>query len=88
MVSEGNPLATKRVGTDFFMAPEIANPLVLEYNYKCDIYSLGAMFYYLTTHIPPFGTDKNFKILFNIQHNIPVLFDKAVWEGFITKRNL
>ncbi len=52
------------VGSPYFMAPEVLNQ---HYNSKCDIWSLGVLFYFLIAGIPPFYSD-----------SIPELFKKII----------
>ena len=52
------------VGSPYFMAPEVLNQ---HYNSKCDVWSLGVLFYFLIAGIPPFYSD-----------SIPELFKKII----------
>ncbi|KAJ3427982.1 serine/threonine-protein kinase tnni3k-related [Anaeramoeba flamelloides] len=40
----------QKIGTHRYMSPEMLNPKITEYNKKCDIYSLGIIFYELSTN--------------------------------------
>ncbi|KAJ6252868.1 serine/threonine-protein kinase tnni3k-related [Anaeramoeba flamelloides] len=60
------------IGTHRYMSPEMLNPKITEYDEKCDIYSLGIIFYELSTNgkilkgerdKKPEGTTEDFKKL-------------------------
>ena len=59
-----NSLLSSSVGSPYFMAPEVLNQC---YNSKCDIWSMGILFYFLIAGIPPFYSE-----------NIPDLFKKII----------
>mmetsp|Transcript_21644 Transcript_21644/g.15483 ORF Transcript_21644/g.15483 Transcript_21644/m.15483 type:complete len:86 (-) Transcript_21644:344-601(-) len=51
-------------GNLLFMAPERINGL--QYNYKCDIWSIGAIFFNLITGLPPFTGDSKDQFIKNV----------------------
>lgn len=50
-------------GTPHFMAPEV---LVEDYNYKCDIWSLGVLMYILLSGYLPFNGDSKAEVFAKI----------------------
>lgn len=61
---DSNSILNSSVGSPYFMAPEVLNQ---HYNSKCDVWSLGVLFYFLIAGIPPFYSD-----------SIPELFKKII----------
>lgn len=72
-----NSLLSSSVGSPYFMAPEVLNEC---YNSKCDIWSLGVLFYFLIAGVPPFYSDsipELFKLILNSQPN----FRTDIWKN-------
>ena len=72
-----NSLLSSSVGSPYFMAPEVLNEC---YNSKCDVWSLGILFYFLIAGVPPFYSDsipELFKLILNYQPN----FQSRAWNN-------
>jgi calcium-dependent protein kinase len=63
------------IGTPYFVAPEVIKQ---EYNYNCDMWSIGATAYMLFTGQPPFNDNTRDKVLKSIQTDQPD-FSKVKW---------
>ncbi len=79
----GNILETgkklgKRVGTIHYIAPEVLNK---SYDHKCDIWSIGVIFYILLIGKPPFDGDSYNEIYMNILEGKPDLFNDTDWKN-------
>ena len=64
------------VGTPYYIAPEV---LKGEYNYKCDIWSIGAITYIMLSGSPAFNGSTNNEI-FNKIINEPLSFPSEKWD--------
>lgn len=63
----GVSFAQSKVGTPFYMAPEVLNPENRKfYNDKCDIWSMGICFYFMIFGILPYPEAKNKISLLNL----------------------
>ncbi|CAD8133635.1 unnamed protein product [Paramecium pentaurelia] len=60
---DGNQNLTKRLGTPYYIAPEV---LKRNYNEKCDVWSCGVILYIMLCGYPPFGGQDQ-EILQNIE---------------------
>lgn len=57
-------LMTEKVGTPFYVAPEILNGAHTE---KCDLWSAGVLMFLLLVGYPPFDGESDSEIFFNIR---------------------
>lgn len=55
---------TEKVGTPFYVAPEILNG---GHNEKCDIWSAGVLVYLLLVGYPPFDGESDQEIFYKIK---------------------
>lgn len=62
--SDYSELMHSFIGTPYFVAPEV---IKMEYNFNCDLWSIGATAYMLFTGTPPFPDQSREKVLKNIQ---------------------
>ena len=72
-----NEIMTERVGTPYYIAPEI---LRHEYTEKCDVWSAGVIMYVLLCGFPPFGGNTDKEIL----HKVAIgkySFPSPEWDG-------
>lgn len=60
---ESEEFLTDRIGTPYFIAPEV---IYKKYNEKCDIWSAGVIFYMMLTGVLPFKADNEVNLLQNI----------------------
>ncbi len=67
---ESDELLTDRIGTPYFIAPEV---IYKQYNEKCDIWSAGVIFYMMLTGVMPFRADNDVNLLQNILREEPKL---------------
>jgi calcium-dependent protein kinase len=65
------------VGTPFYVAPEVLEGC---YDYRCDIWSIGVMFYFMLTKTNPFYSDEEHKIYEYILKK-EIKYTGAVWKG-------
>jgi calcium-dependent protein kinase len=64
------------VGTPYYVAPEV---LKGDYDFECDVWSLGIIFYIMLCGYPPFDGENNREIFKNIM-KAKVEFDDDSWE--------
>ena len=67
-------------GTPYYIAPEVIKEV---YDEKCDIWSLGVIFYVLLCGYPPFNGDTDIEIIQNVQKG-KFIFPEEEW-GIISK---
>lgn len=72
-----NSLLSSSVGSPYFMAPEVLNEC---YNSKCDVWSLGILFYFLIAGVPPFYSDSIPELFKLILHSNPN-FKSDCWKN-------
>ena len=72
-----NSLLSSSVGSPYFMAPEVLNEC---YNSKCDVWSLGILFYFLIAGVPPFYSD-NIPELFQMVLKSQPSFKSEIWKN-------
>ena len=63
-------------GTPYYIAPEVIKEV---YDEKCDIWSLGVIFYVLLCGYPPFNGDTDVEIMQNVQKG-KFVFPKEEWD--------
>ena len=63
-------------GTPYYIAPEVIKEV---YDEKCDIWSLGVIFYVLLCGYPPFNGDTDTEIMANVQKGT-FQFPKEEWD--------
>ena len=64
-------------GTPYYIAPEVIKEV---YDEKCDIWSLGVIFYVLLCGYPPFNGDTDVEIMGNVQKGT-FKFPKEEWDS-------
>lgn len=74
-VQNEDQLLKTRVGTPFYMAPQIL--LNEKYTSKCDIWSLGVIFYQLVFGRIPWYATREDELISKI-HSVPVIYSKDV----------
>lgn len=65
------------VGTSYYMAPEVLNEYV-NYNNKCDVWSLGVIMFMMLTGMPPFGGNGETDIMRAVANN-DIAFYEEDW---------
>ena len=68
---------TKKVGTSYYVAPEVLNR---NYNEKCDIWSIGVLLFVLLCGKPPFWGESDKEIIEKVKFGVPD-WRKEEWEG-------
>lgn len=63
-----NKKLTKKIGTPYYIAPEV---LKRNYNEKCDVWSIGVLMFILLTGKPPFNGDTDKEILSFVEKGVP-----------------
>lgn len=78
-----NPLEhyTLKVGTPYYIAPEV---LKKKYDFKCDIWSCGIIFYIMLCGYPPFDGNSDEEIMNNILTQ-DLTFDGNGWDNVSTQ---
>lgn len=66
---------TAKLGSCYYVAPEILNQP--EYDWRCDLWSLGVVAYMLLTGSPPFWGNNNSEVFEKIKSYSPDLSDEA-----------
>jgi len=61
----------RKIGTSYYMAPEV---LDRNYNYKCDIWSIGVVCYILLSGSPPYAGRSSDEVMANIKAGTHKLF--------------
>lgn len=67
-----------KLGTPYYMSPEILNK---DYNYLCDEWSIGVIFYILLAGYPPFNSENDFEIMKKIKEK-NLVFYKTEWDKY------
>jgi calcium-dependent protein kinase len=65
---------TAKLGSCYYVAPEVLNQP--EYDWRCDLWSLGVVAYMLLTGSPPFWGATNSEVFHKVQHTSPDLDDE------------
>jgi calcium-dependent protein kinase len=69
---------TAKLGSCYYVAPEILNQP--EYDWRCDLWSLGVVAYMLLTGSPPFWGSTNSEVFEKVKDCAPDLEDES-WHG-------
>lgn len=67
-----------KLGTPYYMSPEILNR---DYNYLCDSWAAGVIFYILLAGYAPFNAQSDYEILQKIKAN-KLVFYKTEWKKY------
>ncbi|KAL7721758.1 myosin light chain kinase [Entamoeba marina] len=84
-IVENHQMLESYVGTPVFMAPEVF--MMQKYNYKCDLWSLGGLLYYLRTHTYPLSSNRQ-RFMANMQNQIPPTYQPSFWSSVEGLRDL
>ncbi|EMH72640.1 protein kinase domain containing protein [Entamoeba histolytica HM-1:IMSS-B] len=76
-IVENHQMMQSYVGTPVFMAPEVFNRI--QYNYKCDLWSLGGLLYFLRTHTYPLSAN-NQRFMENMRLNVLPIYEYKIWK--------
>ncbi|GAB1221847.1 hypothetical protein ENUP19_0085G0066 [Entamoeba nuttalli] len=76
-IVENHQMMQSYVGTPVFMAPEVFKRI--QYNYKCDLWSLGGLLYFLRTHTYPLSANRQ-RFMENMQHDVVPIYEYNVWK--------
>ena len=68
---------TKKIGTSYFIAPEVLNR---NYNEKCDVWSIGVLLFILLCGKPPFWGESDKEIIEKVKIGTPD-WRKEEWEN-------
>jgi len=68
---------TKKIGTSYFIAPEVLNR---NYNEKCDVWSIGVLLFILLCGKPPFWGESDKEIIEKVKIGVPD-WRKEEWEN-------
>ena len=68
---------TKKIGTSYFIAPEVLNR---NYNEKCDVWSIGVLLFILLCGKPPFWGESDKEIIEKVKIGAPD-WRKEEWEN-------
>lgn len=63
-----NKKLTKKIGTPYYIAPEV---LKRHYNEKCDVWSIGVLMFIMLCGKPPFNGESHKEILSFVEKGIP-----------------
>ncbi|ELP93388.1 myosin light chain kinase, putative [Entamoeba invadens IP1] len=77
-IVENRQMMESYVGTPVFMAPEVFK--MQKYDYKCDLWSLGGLLYFLRTHVYPLSSNRQ-RFMANMQNQIPPAYQDAFWSS-------
>lgn len=75
--SQTQPPLTSRVGTSYYMSPELLNG---KYDRSCDLWSIGVITYMMLCGKPPFN-GLNDKAIFDKIKRGTFVFDSPAWSG-------
>lgn len=65
------------VGSPYYIAPEI---FTKDYDYRCDLWSVGVLLYFMLSHTFPFKGQSSKEIFRSIKKD-NLCFNGLVWEG-------
>ena len=74
-----NKKLTKKIGTPYYIAPEV---LKRNYNEKCDVWSIGVLMFILLTGKPPFNGDTEREILNFVEKGAPDKRSNNIYKFF------
>ena len=80
---EENPKSLQKiVGSPYYIAPEVL--LASSYDYRCDLWSLGILLYFMLSHTFPFKGLTNDEIFHSIKRE-KLKFEGIIWDGISEK---